>query len=85
MLIYLNDFYHSRAKALLLKQLCQSTFSNKSCKPQPATLLKKKLWYMCFPVNFDKNFEYFLQNTSKRLLLNTEEHWNQSEYRHEMG
>ena len=33
-------------------------------------LLKKRLLYMCFPVSFVKYFRgHFLQNTSKRLLL----------------
>ena len=37
---------------------------------RPATLLKKSLWYRCFPVNFPKFLSaYFLQNTSGRLLL----------------
>ena len=36
----------------------------------PATLLKKRLWLMCFPVNFVKFLRTrFLQNTSGRLLL----------------
>ena len=36
----------------------------------PATLLKKRLWRRCFPVNV-KKFQRtpFLQNTSGRLLL----------------
>ena len=37
---------------------------------RPATLLKKWLWYRCFPVNFEKFLRTsFLQNTSGRLLL----------------
>ena len=37
----------------------------------PATLLKKRLWHRCFPVNFAKFLRTpFLQNTSSRLLLN---------------
>ena len=37
---------------------------------RPATLLKKRLWYRCFPVNFEKFLRTpFLQNTSGRLLL----------------
>ena len=45
------------------KHLCQSL--------RPATLLKKKLWHRCFPVNFEKFLRTpFLQNTSGRLLLN---------------
>ena len=37
------------------KHLCQSLFFNEVAGlslPQPATLLKKRLWYRCFPVNF---------------------------------
>ena len=34
------------------KQLCQSLFFNKVAGP--ATLLKKRLWHTCFPVNFAK-------------------------------
>ena len=37
---------------------------------RPATLLKKRLWHRCFPVNFAKfSRTPFLQNTSGRLLL----------------
>ena len=40
------------------KQLCQSLFLNKvaGLRPatRPATLLKKRLWHRCFPVNFTK-------------------------------
>ena len=36
----------------------------------PATLLKKRLWRRCFPVNFAKFLRtLFLQNISGRLLL----------------
>ena len=43
------------------KHLCQSL--------RPATLLKKRLWYRCFPVNFAKfSRTPFLQNTSGWLL-----------------
>ena len=34
------------------------------------TLLKKRLWYSCFPVNFVKYLRTpFLQNASGRILL----------------
>ena len=33
------------------KHLCQSLFFNKVAG-RPATLLSKRLWHMCFPVNF---------------------------------
>ena len=34
------------------KHLFQSLFLNKVPGLRPATLLKKRLWYRCFPVNF---------------------------------
>ena len=38
----------------------------------PATLLKKRLWHRCAPVNFAKFLRTpFLQNTSGWLLLNS--------------
>ena len=44
------------------KHLCQSL--------RPATLLKKRLWHGCFPMNFVKfSRTPYLQNTSGRLLL----------------
>ena len=53
------------------KHLCQSLFFNKVAGLRPATLLKKRLWHRCFPVNFAKFLRTpFLQNTSGRLLLN---------------
>ena len=36
------------------KHLCQSPFFNKVAGLRPATLLKKRLWHRCFPVNFAK-------------------------------
>ena len=42
-----------------------------SCRPEAATLLIKRLWHRCFPVNFAKfPRTTFLQNTAGRLLLN---------------
>ena len=39
---------------------------------KPATLLEKRLWHRCFPVNFDKFLKTpFLQKSSGRLLLTT--------------
>ena len=53
--------------------LCQSLFINKVAGLRPATLLKKRLWHRCFPVNFAKFLRTpFLQNTSWRLLLYAE-------------
>ena len=36
------------------KHLCQSLFFNEITGLSPATLLKKRLWHRCFPVNFAK-------------------------------
>ena len=50
------------------KYLFQSLFfNNVACT---ATLLKKRLWHRCFPVNFAKSLRTpFSQNTSARLVL----------------
>ena len=34
------------------KHLCQSLFFNKVAGLRPATLLEKRLWHRCLPVNF---------------------------------
>ena len=48
----------------------QSLFFNKAADLRPATLLKKRFWLRCFPVNFGKFLRPpFLKNTSQRLLL----------------
>ena len=36
------------------KHLCQCLFLNKVAGLSPATLLKKRLWHRCFPVNLAK-------------------------------
>ena len=36
------------------KHLCQSFFFNKVPALRPATLLKRRIWHRCFPVNFVK-------------------------------
>ena len=49
------------------KQLCQSLFFNSL---RPATLLKKRLWHRCFPVNFAKFLKTpFLPEHLRWLLL----------------
>ena len=51
------------------KHLCQSLFLIESQAP-PGTLLKRRLWHRCFPLNFAKFLRIpFLQNTSERLPL----------------
>ena len=44
----------------------QSLFFNKVGGLRPATLLKKRLWYSCFPVNFAKflRISFFIEPTS---------------------
>ena len=52
------------------KHLCWSLFLIMLQAFRPATLLKERLWHMCFPVNFAKFWrKSFLQNTSGQLLL----------------
>ena len=52
------------------KHLCKSLLFNKVACLKPATLLKRRLWHRCFPVNFAKFLRTpFLKNTSGRLLL----------------
>ena len=49
------------------KHLCQSLYFD---KVGPATILKKRLWHRCVPVNFAKFLRTpFLQKTSGQLLL----------------
>ena len=48
------------------KHLCQVLFYNKVAGPEPATLLKKRLWHRCFPMNFAK----FLRTPFHRTPLN---------------
>ena len=53
-----------------VKHLRQSIFLNKVADLWLATLLKKRLWFRCFPVNFEKFPKTpFLQNTSGGRLL----------------
>ena len=42
-----------------VKHMCQSLFFNKVAGLRPATLLKKRLWHRCFPVNFVKFLRTF--------------------------
>ena len=51
------------------KHLCQSFFFNKVANLRPATLLKKRLWHMCFPVNFVKFLRTPLLTEHLRWLL----------------
>ena len=52
------------------KDLCQSLCFNKAAGHRPATLLKRRLWYRCFPVNFVKFLQIsFLREHLRWLLL----------------
>ena len=52
------------------KRLCQSPSFNKVAGLRPATLLKKRLWHKCFPVNFAKFLRTsFLTKHLRWLLL----------------
>ena len=54
------------------KHLCQNLFFNKVLGLRRKTLLKKKNWRRCFPVNFETFLRTpFLQNTSGQELLHT--------------
>ena len=63
----INCFFKSRQQRCSLKEgvlrnlakftgkhLCQSLFFKKFAGLRPTTLLKKRLWHSCFPVNFAK-------------------------------
>ena len=64
-----KDVLRNFAK-LLEKHLGQSLFLNKVAGLRSVTLLKKRLWQRCFPVNFATFLRTpFLQNTSRRLVL----------------
>ena len=64
---YQKKFWYVQAVAGGFRQ---SPFFNKIAGLRPATLLKKRLWHKCFPVNFAKFLRTpFLQNTSWRLVL----------------
>ena len=55
------------------KHMRQSLFFNKISGLKFATLLKKRLWHRCLPVNFAKFLRTpFLQNTCGRMLLSVD-------------
>ena len=45
------------------KHLCQSLILNKVAGLRTATLLKKRLWFRCFPVNFVKFLKHIFYRT----------------------
>ena len=62
---------HQSARVSFLIKLQALSFSRPSSNfLKPATLLKKRLWHRCFPVNFAKFLRTpFVQSTSGWLLL----------------
>ena len=67
-------FICSNSKMKTAENLVRS--SNRRSSLRAATLLKKRLWHRCFPVNFAKFLRIpFLQNTSGRLLLSSKICW----------
>ena len=59
-----RDHRMCSVKKDVLKHLCWSLFFNKVSGIRPATLLKKKLQYWCFPVNFAKFLKHLFHRTS---------------------
>ena len=53
------------------KHLCQSLFFDKIAGLSPATLLKRRLWHSCFPVNFVKflRTHFFTEHLWSRLIV----------------
>ena len=58
------------------KHQCQSLFFNKVAGLRPVTLLKKRLWHRCFPVNFVKflRIPFFIEHLWW-LLLQNQKNW----------
>ena len=71
--MYLNIFHEGFEGFSLFRSSHRSCSVRKGVLrnyARPGTLLKKRLWHRCFPVNFAKFLRLpFLQNTSGRLLL----------------
>ena len=63
-----KDFLRHFAK-FTGKHLCQSLCFNKVADLRPATLLKKRFWHRCFPVNFAKFLRTTLFTQHLRWLL----------------
>ena len=72
------------------KHLRQGLFYNKAAGPEPATLLKIRLWHRCFPMNFAKflrapfhrtplndcfsTIQYFLADNPSKVLNGRQQH-----------
>ena len=61
-----------KAQQNLQENTCTRVSFLKKLQACLATLLKERLWHLCFPVNFAKLlWRPFSQNTSERLLVNS--------------
>ena len=70
-----NDNEQKQPPVVFSEKRCSGKFCKIHRKTglRPVTLLKRRLWHRCFPVNFAKfSRTPFLQNTSGQLLLNKE-------------
>ena len=54
-LFFFKKVVHKNFAKFPGKHLCQSLFFNKVAGETPSTLLKKKTWHRCFPINFAKH------------------------------
>ena len=57
------------------KHLCQVLFYNKVAGPEPATLLKKRLWHRCFPMNVAKFLRAPFHRTPMKDCFSTIQHF----------
>ena len=65
---YIKKMFLKTSQNFTGKHLCRSLFFNKFAGP--TTLLKMRLRYKCFPVNFENVFRTIsLQNTFEQLFL----------------
>ena len=57
------------------KHLCQVRFYNKVAGPEPVTLLKKRLWHRCFPMNIAKLLRTLFHRTPLNDCFSTIQHF----------
>ena len=68
--VFCNNRCSQKYRKIYRKTPVPESLLNKVAGLTPATLLKKRLWHMCFPANFAKFLRTpVLRNTSGRLLL----------------
>ena len=57
--VFCKNGIHRNFAKFTGKHTCQSLFFNKVADLRPATLLKKRIWHRCFPVNLAVNNTFF--------------------------